>query len=429
MWYAIPFIVLLVILLVLNKRAKNKTQSHPTATQKLLSKSPKKKPDIKTTHSVRTTQNNQAQIPVDNTLQKPIDEALKARVEYLIHEKQYALAEAMLNKELNLAPNTHELYLYLVDIHLLQHDELALEQLITYIRSLNLVDIYQHAEDKWNEYKTIKLSDTDRQVSVPPEQTPEEITLKTDEPVTNAVPSLESNHEHLIAETLSTSDTLLSDQDFKQDCFSQSETTTPVQEKEALEFVFNPSLPTQDPDTLDLDKTFSAYQSDIVADSDNQSSTSQIQLEEDTFAVAFEPNTSTPTKECVEYPIQPDTSLTVSDIEEKTDIEKIEVSISEQEIHSGDLDHASVSDGVNLDILLQAQAEPVIIKPVFFDPLQKEFPEILDTDEAQLNLDLAEHYIKLGAYQSAQQLLTRQEHIYSEKQREHSQKLLNSIAS
>ena len=63
------------------------------------------------------------------------------------------------------------------------------------------------------------------------------------------------------------------------------------------------------------------------------------------------------------------------------------------------------------------------------DPLAQSFPELLSTNEAQLNLDLAQQYIKLGAYDAAKRLISEKAAQYSAEQRTHSEKLMNQLAS
>lgn len=59
---------------------------------------------------------------------------------------------------------------------------------------------------------------------------------------------------------------------------------------------------------------------------------------------------------------------------------------------------------------------------------KESFPELLSINDAQLNLDLAEKYIELGAYDSARQLLNGTQD-YTSAQREQSENLLSRIAS
>ena len=63
------------------------------------------------------------------------------------------------------------------------------------------------------------------------------------------------------------------------------------------------------------------------------------------------------------------------------------------------------------------------------DPLVQSFPELLAVNEISLNLELAEQYIQLGAFESAGELLLEQEAEYSAEQLQHAQQLRNQIAS
>lgn len=63
------------------------------------------------------------------------------------------------------------------------------------------------------------------------------------------------------------------------------------------------------------------------------------------------------------------------------------------------------------------------------DPISKIYPEATTCDEIELNLILAEHYIKLGAFDAASRLISEQEPQYNDLQRQQTQNLLNSMAS
>ncbi|HQZ59823.1 MAG TPA: FimV domain-containing protein, partial [Acinetobacter sp.] len=63
------------------------------------------------------------------------------------------------------------------------------------------------------------------------------------------------------------------------------------------------------------------------------------------------------------------------------------------------------------------------------DPLIQSFPDLQQLDEAQLNLDLAEQYIELGAFESARVLLENNALVLNAEQQQRSEKLLNKIAS
>jgi len=63
------------------------------------------------------------------------------------------------------------------------------------------------------------------------------------------------------------------------------------------------------------------------------------------------------------------------------------------------------------------------------DPLVQSFPELLDVNEASLNLDLAQQYIQLGAYTAAREVIAEREAEYTPEQQQRAEQLLNQIAS
>ena len=83
------------------------------------------------------------------------------------------------------------------------------------------------------------------------------------------------------------------------------------------------------------------------------------------------------------------------------------------------------------------ETQPELITPVSQtapahstnDPLMQSFPDLQTMDEAQLNLDLAEQYIELGAYESARVILQTNQSLFNQDQQQYVEKLLNKIAS
>ena len=63
------------------------------------------------------------------------------------------------------------------------------------------------------------------------------------------------------------------------------------------------------------------------------------------------------------------------------------------------------------------------------DPLVQSFPELSEVNEAELNLELAEQYIQLGAYAAAREVIAESENEYSPEQQQQAEQLLNRIAS
>ena len=63
------------------------------------------------------------------------------------------------------------------------------------------------------------------------------------------------------------------------------------------------------------------------------------------------------------------------------------------------------------------------------DPLVQSFPQLNEVNEIHLNLELAEQYIQLGAFEAARKILVEQEPNYSTEQRQQVEQLLSRIAS
>ncbi|MEG0404974.1 MAG: FimV domain-containing protein, partial [Acinetobacter sp.] len=76
---------------------------------------------------------------------------------------------------------------------------------------------------------------------------------------------------------------------------------------------------------------------------------------------------------------------------------------------------------------IEASAESASV--AVHDPLVQSFPDLQQLDEAELNLDLVEQYIELGAYESARELLKSSQTLLNAEQQQRSQNLLNQIAS
>ncbi|MCV9897575.1 UNVERIFIED_CONTAM: hypothetical protein E7W76_20035, partial [Cronobacter sakazakii] len=71
---------------------------------------------------------NTPAIPQSN----PVPEALRHNIQQLIQEKQFSAAEAQVNQALKKDNTQHELYLLLLEIHIAQKDEFAIQQLISH---------------------------------------------------------------------------------------------------------------------------------------------------------------------------------------------------------------------------------------------------------------------------------------------------------
>ena len=113
--YVIPFILLLVIAIVLKKREASK-QAEQTSTAKTKTKGKKVSSTKKTPQKT--------QIVADPIIEKkkttPLSQDQRNKIESLIAERNFFSAEAQINQALNKDNSQHELYLLLLDLHILQ---------------------------------------------------------------------------------------------------------------------------------------------------------------------------------------------------------------------------------------------------------------------------------------------------------------------
>lgn len=170
MLYVIPLVLLLAVFVFLKIRSdKNKSgdKGKKTAAKKTATKTSKK------SDSSQSQQVNPDTSPDELSEQNAtttIDEKFRANIEQLIKTRSFHSAEAKINQALNQDHTQHELYLYLVDIHLAQSDEFAIKQLLNYIRSLGLHDIATQAEEKQRTYVPQEVIEPKSSQSLIPEQ-------------------------------------------------------------------------------------------------------------------------------------------------------------------------------------------------------------------------------------------------------------------
>ena len=148
MLYVIPFVILLVVLLILKKRENANNEQGSEKSKKTNVKKTNKKTPSRTGRSTTPTSVSSVTATPTEPQVKSLDPELKNSIESLIQSESYFSAEAKINQALNQDNTQHELYLYLLDIHLAQKDEFAIKQLINYLRSLGLHDIADQADLK-----------------------------------------------------------------------------------------------------------------------------------------------------------------------------------------------------------------------------------------------------------------------------------------
>ncbi|CAI3150795.1 hypothetical protein MWMV17_MWMV17_02714 [Acinetobacter calcoaceticus] len=422
MLYVIPFIILLVVAVILKKRENSQKQE--ATSPKTINKKTNKKANSKSSKNSR--EKSKVNV-VEETLppipqSSPVPEAVRQKIKQLIQEKQYSAAEAQVNQALKKDNTQHELYLLLLEVHIAQKDELAITQLISHIRSLALHEIVTQAEAKQIEYEALRkteheLSKQPDAIDFPQAQTYEE---PKNTPDTTAQ-----------FDQLTTSSSEASFDDLQKDY-----TPEPAVEVEPLEFNFSFEQKTTEVD--------SAKPEDKIS-TETVSETNDLNTLEFSFDLEPIPNKA-------EKSLEPSSELTVETLKvDTTSTPDIDFDFSNFSIEKDSDSQSNNSQEIVLEENIQTQ--PLSVETLEFslnpiesednqpnlneselslennDPLVQAFPELKQLDENELDLKLAEQYIKLGAYSAAHALLASNEQKLNTEQQQRAKNLLNRIAS
>ncbi|HAV5624900.1 TPA: hypothetical protein JI124_07595 [Acinetobacter baumannii] len=420
MLYVIPFIILLVVAVILKKRENSQKQE--ATSPKNINRKSGKKASAKSSKSSR--EKTKAKVIEENTpaipQSNPVPEALRHNIQQLIQEKQFSAAEAQVNQALKKDNTQHELYLLLLEIHIAQKDEFAIQQLISHIRSLGLNEIAAQAETRQKEYESSRQPDA---IDFPQAQTYEEpkntdTTAQFDE--------------------LTTSSSEASFNDLQKDF-------TPVKQESAveiepLEFNFsfeqtsateNTNQPVQQPELSSTQETNELADLEFSFDlaplhgTEEKSQAVEVKADQENSINALDFNldlnpSSSETKSVKHAPSLDEIKLVEQAPLEAASIAPLEFSLDEPAlVPAPELETQNHIDVVN-EAATQTQIE---------DPLLEAFPELKQINENELDLKLAEQYIKFGANQAARNLLEGDEQKFNTEQQQHAKNLLNRIAS
>ena len=430
--YVIPFILLLVVAIVLKKREASK-EAEPK-TQKAVAAKNKAK---KTSSSKKSPQ--QTQVVEDVVAKKattPLATDLRNKIEGQIRDRNFFSAEAQINQALNKDNSQHELYLLLLDIHLLQKDEFAISQLLNHLRSLELDDILAQAEAKKSDYDQLNQNPSDdtlesKSIGVVP-STPKSIeTINT----ADFDALMSSNNPAPVPASVVEPVQDLKPLDFDTSAFT---TTTPAQpepsiEVQSLEFdISSLNTPTAEPtksaeELKPLD--FGSLSLESTPAQPAETAAADIQPLDFSFnldtAQTTAPEAETSPHAADERPEFTFDFSSESTAEAAKDIPAFSfdtVSPSEAIVEETP---AAVTPSLSFSLESTAPANTADQS----DPLVQSFPQLSEVNEIHLNLELAEQYIQLGAFEAAREILVEQEPNYSTEQRQQVEQLLSRIAS
>ncbi|ENX47080.1 hypothetical protein F886_00943 [Acinetobacter sp. NIPH 542] len=430
MLYVIPFIILLVVAVILKKRENSQKQE--ATSPKTVNKKNNKKASSKSSKSSR--EKSKVNV-VEDTLppipqSTPVPEAVRQKIQQLIQEKQYSAAEAQVNQALKKDNTQHALYLLLLEVHIAQKDEFAITQLIGHIRSLALNEIATQAETRQKEYESSRQPDA---IDFPQAQTYEE---PKNTPDTTAQ-----------FDQLTTSSSEASFDDLQKDYTPVKQ--EPAVEVKPLEFNFSlektaatetTSQPIHEPEvstSQQVPEVSSSQETNELADlefsfdlaplHETEEKTQAVEVKADQensvnaldFNLDLKPSSSE-TKSVEQAPSLDELTLVEQAPLEATSIASLEFSLDEPAlVTTPEIETQNHIEAVNGEAT-QTQVE---------DPLLDAFPELKQLDENELDLQLAEQYIKLGAYPAAHALLASNEQKFNTEQQQRAKNLLNRIAS
>ncbi|WP_180112279.1 fimbrial protein FimV [Acinetobacter sp. YH12131] len=430
--YVIPFILLLVIAIFLKKREASK-EAEPSNKK---TAAPAKTSAKKTTTTKKVAQKSVVVEEVVPTPQHstPVPVKIQTNIENLIKERNFFAAEAQINQALKHDNSLHGLYLLLLDIHLQQKDEFAIDQLLNHLRSLELDDILSQAEAKKashahediaeksaNEAPTAAPSSLDftAPVSTPNQtasfdQLQHELTSnKTAEPEAALKFDTSSLNFSPAAEPEVKAEPAALDFNFSLDsaprevkteapAITAEPSASPAEKVKPLDFTFDltpsPAETTVAPETAAPESTISEAAA----------------VEAPSLDFNFSTPESAPAVEAKAEPATPDFNFTFDSTPAAET--NLQPTTEPEIIAAPSIAHEPAATVVSTDVDLN-------------DPLVKSFPDLYQVDEIQLNLDLASQYVELGAYDAAKALLGEQDANYSAEQRQRADQLLNQIAS
>lgn len=462
--YVIPFVILLIVLVVLKKRQDAQGSDKATAA------TPKAK--AKKAGSSARAAPNKTQPVQDPAVQKkqttPLSDDVRSKIESLTQERNFFSAEAQINQALKKDNTQHELYLYLLDIHILQKDEFAISQLLNHLRSLELDSILQQAE--------AKKADFDKSQNAADEAIAFTRTSFSPEPVPEA-PKAQNNADFDAlmagAPAAETKAGLAFDQlhlDPAPQKAQPAQAAKPAEEIKPLDFDLSfdsaPKAEAPAPEEakpLDFGSfSLENAQPEIKAEAPAPAAPAEIQpldfaldfapaakaeeapapaaaaeIKPLDFALDFapeakaEPQPEAPAAEEIK-PL--DFSFAV-DAPEPAEAPQAAAPLNfdfapseEAPVQAAPAAEAPAAPaGISFD--LSAVSAPATPAAGESDPLLQSFPELAEVNEISLNLELAQQYIELGSFEAARELLAEKEAEYSPEQRQQADLLLNQIAS
>lgn len=411
---AIVIVIAIAALLVVRARQNKNTTDNKKS--KITSKS------TKAVESVSAVEAKSAapKIDIDNLL---------TQLNLLITDKEFAKAEASINLHLKQDPSLHDLYPKLADIYHAQEDDFAIKQLLDTLQKNNLNEVYQRV---FNEHETFKAEQEKKHALEQSQKTPDvfEFTPSTPTTVDNS-----SDFDSLAsADTASTTqqdnsldfsslvsappstieNTTTEEPALSFDSLITTPETQPAASTESPTLDFNLSAPATETTTsaqelnLDFDLATPSTEAAPTTNLDfkldapaTEASSPSLDFSLDTPTVDTPAATSPSLDFSLDIPTADTPAATSPSLDFSLDTPVVESTTSD-------------SNNFNLAPEVTEASQPTTDAGQYADandPIVQSFAELAHTNPVDLDIELAEQYIRLGANQAAKSLLQNQSNL------------------
>jgi hypothetical protein len=309
-------------------------------------------------------------------VQAPDVGPLLQQVDVLIQEQEFARAEGLINLSLNHYADSPPLYFKLLEIYQLQQDDLAIKQLFDMVARLNFNALFQKLHTVHEEF----LAEQRVLISTPAaKSTPIPEPSTTSDPASPAQPSSpELNHPAAY---------------------------------DVIEYQLDPAVLSATPDQNDTFVDLNLKPSAAPLTASPASQLSEHNAQHLALANAFEATLS-PHPEPVEMSALARSALALSqDASASVEFRLAPTPDTTPQLAEQQLPEFLLDFNLSLEPEAERSDPPLArdtITPVT-DPLLVNFPVLATLDTVELDLQLVQHYIQLGAFQAAKQLLGAQQ--------------------
>lgn len=388
-------VVAIALLLVLRSRQNKAPDSKKTTT------STSKKATGKKAKPVEEKQaETRPRVDISNVL---------SQIDVLIADKEYAKAEGIINQALNKDASLHELYPKLLHLYQLQDDDFAIKQLLDTVQNLNLNAVYQQL---YNDYEAYKIQKSNPAINAAPlSQSQSDIIEFTPSP-SKTIDTLEfpqtTTQSTQTREHQQQNNTLAFDQISFDSPASAPPETTDKSTEHVLDFNLSDTI------TKTTDNSLPAI------NHEQHSPTLEFSLEEPAVAE------SRINPEPLEFKLD-NSNSSATDETPALAFHLSEPTVDTPPEFTFDLDTTTFE--ATEAAVEELPTETAITFADLNDPLVQTFPVLQNTDPAELDIELAEQYIRFGEYSAAKNILNLVQTQLSEQQAVKVNQLLQKIAS